>query len=1048
MKKIYTALCAALATLGANAQNGNLVLETPATGVEYQVTSLSPNGKWACGSLNDAAQRAFLWNLTSGEIIELSVPGISSLGLKVSNDGVVSGSFETTEGTPNNVPLATYGYCKDGKWVALGLENEADGTTLIRDGYAGAVSNNSQYFAGIAHDGEGYRPVLWTNNTPTIIDKESGAIYDISDDAKILCGWINHPKKKNRTCVIWKLGKDGKYEKTFMDLDSPWSSGPFAVATDISPNNRYVVGYNRVWDLSNDKYVEHDFSYATGGFELIGVTNSGAAYGYHDPGEWGGTEKAAIMIAQDHKTTVMRDYLIEKGVDLSKYPFLQMTTGVSEDEKTFSFLAYDDQFYPHSLVVKLDIDTLAMAPVALQNRPLEGINANRISWKAPLKNLKALQGYNIYRNGQKVNTTLLDTTLFIDSQLTAGDYSYTVTAVYNGKESEQSEALCANIAEPAHQQPRNLLAIPSSRNDVRLVWEAPYSSLPALKYFEADEVVASIGGGSYSFEGAIAARTAELELYRKQGYQISQISFQPESPQKSWTVNFYTADNDQEPIYSEVIPNEGLVYGALNYHTLKTPLSIPEGKGLIMSIAVDATGFGGYNILGMSPKKADPRYSDLIRQKGEKDFYSMYEASMNSEEGPMEYNVRWAMAMHFAKNGETAGNAVKQYLVTANGKPMGTTEEQKMRLKNLDEGNYTFSVTAEYANGKQSAATTAQLEVVNNDDIYKEVVPEVTINEQTANLTWTTPADDDANIISFANTPCNGGLVGTEDNQYNYMIATRYFGEKLKNYEDFEITGFRFYPLSDADFTFFLKVNGELAVEKAIDNGNGYIKNQWNTVKLEKPVKINRHSEYMLLLDCYDVTPEEAPVGMDSEIGFPGVSDLYSTDDGEHFLSLISDGGKNANWMIALEVAAAEPKPLPVEGYNVYLTNKKQNESPVKENQYTLEDLKSGTYQVRVNPIYTGPGEKKSKAVTFVIDVNSGIEALQQGTLEVTKNANTLEVKGDNVTGIEAFSRSGALVAKSNSQRLDIAQLPTGVYILKIHTEGKTVTAKISLDKQ
>ena len=1048
MRKIYSLLCAALASMSVNAQNANLVLSTPNTGIDYQVFSLSPNGKWACGSIYDGSQRGFLWNLVSNEITELSVQGEESLAMKVSNDGVVSGAFQTTEGTPNNVPVETYGIWKDGKWTALEIDNEANNAHILRDGYAATISYNNKFIAGIGGIGDDYFPVFWKEGNLEVIDEISGSVYDVSDDGKILCGWTTHPVKKNRTCVIWKLGEDGKYKKTFMDLDSQWSAGPFCVATDISTNNRYVVGFNRVWDLQTDKYVEHDFSEAFSGFELTGVTNKGEAYGYEDNGDFpGGAERKAIKVGLDGKKVELRQLLIDQGVNLDKYPYIQRATGISDNEETYAFVGYDDAFFPHSIIVKLNVDTMTMAPVALKNRSLEGINANRLSWKAPLRNNKALKGYNVYRDGKKINSSLINAMEYVDNALNAGEYTYAVTAVYDGKESEKSEVIVTKVTAKQNQKPRNLLALQSSFNDVRLVWESPYSNLPSISYYTSGEAIASVGGGGYSFEAAIAARQQELDLYKKAGYQITQISFVPKSRQKSWTVKFYTSDNDDTPIYSEVIPNEGLVYGIENYFTLKTPLSIPEGKELIMAIDIDATGFGGYNVMGMAPIKADPRYSDLIRQKGEKDFYSMYESGMNSEEGAYEYNICWAMAIHFGKANEKDADNVKQYIVSANGKEVCKTAEKKYRLNGLAEGQYTFDVVAEYNNGKLSAPVSSTLNLVPNKSIYKPIVASAATELSDATLSWATPVDNDAATISFANTPNSGGLKGSAANQYSYMAATRYFGDKLKNYEDFEITGFKFFPLSDADYTFILKINGEEATSIALENGTGYTKNKWNTVKLETPIKINRHDEYMLILDCYDVTPNEAPLGIDSEIGYPNVSDLYSNDDGETFNSLIYDGGKDGNWMLGLEVASTTPKQLPVEGYNVYLFNQKVGEAPANATSYTLNNLEEAPYQARVNAIYKDFGEVKGKNVTFVINLPSGIEAMQNNALSVTKNANAIEVKGGNVTAVEAYNMAGALVAQSNSNVLGISALSNGVYVLKIKADGKTVSTKISINK-
>lgn len=62
--------------------------------------------------------------------------------------------------------------------------------------------------------------------------------------------------------------------------------------------------------------------------------------------------------------------------------------------------------------------------------------------------LQDLQGYNIYRNNNKLNTSLLPVTSYSysDKNLEEGiEYTYTMTAVYNGVESDQSESLAVSL---------------------------------------------------------------------------------------------------------------------------------------------------------------------------------------------------------------------------------------------------------------------------------------------------------------------------------------------------------------------------------------------------------------------------------------------------------------------------------------------------------------------------------------------------------------------------------------------------------------------------
>jgi hypothetical protein len=65
-----------------------------------------------------------------------------------------------------------------------------------------------------------------------------------------------------------------------------------------------------------------------------------------------------------------------------------------------------------------------------------------VTWNAPTGGTN--DSYNIYRNGNKLNTTLLTTTIFTEENITDGIYLYNVTAVYGTKESatQMSNVIC------------------------------------------------------------------------------------------------------------------------------------------------------------------------------------------------------------------------------------------------------------------------------------------------------------------------------------------------------------------------------------------------------------------------------------------------------------------------------------------------------------------------------------------------------------------------------------------------------------------------------
>jgi hypothetical protein len=102
---------------------------------------------------------------------------------------------------------------------------------------------------------------------------------------------------------------------------------------------------------------------------------------------------------------------------------------------------------------------------------LQGENIT-INWAAPEEGTP--NGYNIYRNNYKLNSTLLTNTTFTEENIVNGVYAYNVTAVYeSNKESyaEMSNVICLFLPELC-EPPVNLLYI-MANNYLTITWNEP-----------------------------------------------------------------------------------------------------------------------------------------------------------------------------------------------------------------------------------------------------------------------------------------------------------------------------------------------------------------------------------------------------------------------------------------------------------------------------------------------------------------------------------------------------------------------------------------------
>ncbi|MCL2291406.1 MAG: C25 family cysteine peptidase [Bacteroidetes bacterium] len=146
---------------------------------------------------------------------------------------------------------------------------------------------------------------------------------------------------------------------------------------------------------------------------------------------------------------------------------------------------------------------------------LNGTNIT-INWEAP--NGETPVGYNIYRNDNRLNTSLITTTNFTEENVSDGIYFYSVTSVYAGnKESVPviSNFICQGYTPPQLcGKPVNLLGV-SAANTVFINWNRP-------KY--VDGII--LGYHIYRDGSRIAETAPTVIEYRDEGLANGTYSYQ------------------------------------------------------------------------------------------------------------------------------------------------------------------------------------------------------------------------------------------------------------------------------------------------------------------------------------------------------------------------------------------------------------------------------------------------------------------------------------------------------------------------------------------
>ncbi len=1023
MKNLNLLFCASLFSVGAMAQNITpQILVGPDVLVEYQVVNISANGRWACGNVNDGEGRGFIWDIVNDEIIQVAPLGQSAPVLDVSNDGTLVGLFTTTEATENGASMEVGGYYKNGKWHYL-----------PNCGIPNGISDNGKYITGVAvvDDSYHYHSAIWTlDGEMTLLGENhvSGG-YDVNNEGTMVCGYAYHPEKNNRTPVLMKP------DSMLLDYTN---IGPFSVARAFSPDGNIVLADKVIYNIKENKTTRIDLGnvYA---YEFYRATNAGNAVGHYSTGMYDHMHAAYI---RDGKIVDLQKYLEDLGVDLTGWTLLQCT-GITEDERTFAVNAYDKNNIPHPLIIRLDANLKNPAPTSVKATHLEGTDVCRLTWKAPLANVEGVKGYNLWRNGEKIANVAATEYCYYDRKVANGNYEYALTAVYADSESEKSESATVSVADFTARAPRQLNAVQTGVRDVRLFWNAPLVNRPALKYGLSNGNVASFGGGTYNFEQAVRFEAADLAVYGTK--QITDVTFYPMTKQNRWTVNFYSA-KDTTLFASRVLDDSHFVYGVENTIQLSEPVAIPEGEDIYVGILVDVTNYGGYSILGAIFNTCRAGYTDLLRRQGEETFMSLYENAMSDPDGAYEYPITFPIGVCFG-DASQLGDKVNSYKVFVDNTEVGSTDLLRYRHNDLADGEHTFSVAAVYSNGIVTEPINVSLTIAENLAAYKKIsnIALSSTDGKTLCASWETPLNDDETNIGYSSETNSGGLAPSEDSGYSALYAASYDKDKLGLYDGYQITHVRFFPTADAEFAIVIREDGKQIVWKELERGVDYTKGMWNTIKLDEPITVKSSSEYLLILDCYDVTPGSAPIGMDNLTPFQGESDLFSDDMGETFTSVsaMDNATREGNWMIGLVIRSTDSKPLPVEGYNVYVDRTLINESPLTETSITHE-IGAGTHQIRVDVMYKGL-DKSVQGQTLFIDLASGIEDMGANVITLATSETQITVVGGEVSSVKAYNVAGALVAQTVGATLDVAHLESGIYVLTAVVDGKEVQRKIQV---
>lgn len=1027
---------------------------------EYYIIAASPNGKWACGVYADYGDEryGFVWNLESNEIETLN-SATPSLAYSVSNDGVVVGEFTDNTYRSNGASTKLAGYWKDHKWHRLEMP-----TKTVRQASASGISPDGQYIIGHVEEGGKYIGYIWKNGKilQRLNDKNGVSMpYAISPDGQYAAGWI---QDNNRQACIWNVNT-GEYT-TLSNYESPWSSG-----RKFTPDGKTLLYYGG-WTQVGDHYgINALYDVATGNTSVAFPVNDSDGFDFFDI-----SNKNTLMcensdlgcVIQDGKSTYAYKYLKDKGVDLSQHHIFVNPDGstdsegqtlyqitrastVSADDNVMGFQYYNDDkdekgnysISVQTMIVKFNQERTGLVPVSVKASQLSGVKSVLVSWK-PNVAAEGITGYNVYRDGKKVNTSTVSGEAYLDAAVADGNHKYTVSAVYGDTESAQSQEANATVADKPLSAPSGLYTRQQGYNSAYVEWSAPSTNFGALTYYNTDDAdieTFGLGLDGVSYETAVKFDKATLDAYK--GQKLTSVSFYPLEKQGGWKINLYTHDANGKltRIYSQPVSDD-INYGSPCTVKLDTPLDLPSGD-LIIATEV-AVKQASQSINALDYGRAVEGYTDLIRVTSENDFYSI---GQQMQDANYLYSATWPISATITPVGaDMTKDDVKGYNIYADGQMVGSSKNISYVINGLAEGTHTIGISTVYANGTESSACNASISIT-PDETQLKGVDSVTVTPASATAikaTWEAPADHDHIQLQYCyNSASDQGVTAPAENNYAIMVGAIYPSKTFKGRDGYIIRSARFYPLSDATYTVYIYKNDELISQTDVDD---YKLGQWNEVELAGPIAIDSKSTYRLAIDCYDVTPESPAIAIDDNNPVGGYSDIYSLTNGESW-NPVSDSGIYGNWLIGLNIENPNATALPVAGYDVKIDGQKINSEMLTANSiyYNFEKEDAKEHTINVDVYYTVKPTSVSGGTTrFYIGATS-ISDNTIDRIEVRQGNNEITVSGNGVTSVELFSAAGASVASAKGNTISISGLSAGVYVVKAVVNGETITRKVMI---
>jgi hypothetical protein len=143
----------------------------------------------------------------------------------------------------------------------------------------------------------------------------------------------------------------------------------------------------------------------------------------------------------------------------------------------------------------------------------------------------------------------------------------------------------------------------------------------------------------------------------------------------------------------------------------------------------------------------------------------------------------------------------------------------------------------------------------------------------------------------------------------NFDIAIRFNPSQLTDYDGFQISEVKFYPVTGFPAAYSVTLwEGVEPPDLLKVQSASIISGTWNTVYLDELFYVDASQDLWVGVWVQDYPAGTFPAGCDSGPAIAGKGDLYSIDDGVSWSSLYNSDGLNYNWNIEVFLTSSYGK--------------------------------------------------------------------------------------------------------------------------------------------